>query len=117
MRAAYVTELGPPENIQLGELAEPKLGALDVLVRTQALAVNFVDTLIRSGRYPTPKTFPFVIGRDLVGVVAATGDAVDGFRAGDGVWCNSLGHGGRQGSFAGYAAVPSERLYPLPAGA
>ena len=69
MRAAYVTELGAPENIVLGELPEPTLGALDVLVRTEALAVNFVDTLVRSGRYPTPKIFPFVVGRDLVGVV------------------------------------------------
>lgn len=117
MRAAYVTELGPPENIQVGELAEPRLGASDVLVRTQAMAVNFVDALVRSGRYPTPKSFPFIIGRDLVGVAAATGDAVEGFGVGDAVWCNSLGHGGRQGSFAEYAAVPSERLYPLPAGA
>lgn len=117
MRGAYVTELGPPENIQIGALGEPKLGPLDVLVRSEALAVNFVDTLIRSGRYPTPKTFPFVIGRDVVGAVAATGQAVDGFRVGDAVWCNSLGHDGRQGSFAEYAAVPSDRLYPLPAGA
>ncbi len=31
-----------------------------------------------------------------------------------GFWCNSLGHEGRQGSFAGYAAVPADRLYPLP---
>lgn len=117
MRAAYVRKLGPPENIEVGELAEPALGAFDVLVRTQALAVNFVDTLIRSGRYPTPKTFPFVVGRDLVGVVAARGEAVDGFGVGDAVWCNSLGHRGRQGSFAEYAAVPQDRLYPLPSGA
>lgn len=117
MRAAYVTELGPPENIEVGELAEPTLGAFDVLVQPQAMAVNFVDTLIRSGRYPTPKRFPFVIGRDLVGVVTATGDGVDGFGAGDAVWCNSLGHGGRQGSFAEYVSVPRERLYPLPDGA
>lgn len=117
MRAAFVTELGPSENIQVGELAEPRLGALDVLVRTQALAVNFVDTLIRSGRYPTPKTFPFVIGRDLVGVVAAKGKAVDGFSVGDAVWSNSLGHRGLQGSFAELAAVPHDRLYPLPDGA
>jgi len=96
---------------------EPTLGALDVLVHTQALAVNFVDTLVRSGRFPTPKTFPFVIGRDLVGVVAATGDAVDSFTVGDAVWCNSLGHRGLQGSFAEYAKVPQERLYRLPAGA
>jgi NADPH:quinone reductase-like Zn-dependent oxidoreductase len=32
------------------------------------------------------------------------------------VWCNSLGHGGRQGSLAEYAVVPAERLYHLPAG-
>lgn len=117
MRAAYVTEFGSPENIQVGELNEPILGALDVLVRTQALAVNFVDTLVRSGRYPTPKTFPFVIGRDLVGIVSAKGDAVDGFAVGDAVWSNSLGHRGLQGSFSEYVAVPHDRLYPLPAGA
>lgn len=32
------------------------------------------------------------------------------------VWCNSLGHDGRQGSFASYAVVPSERSYRLPPG-
>lgn len=117
MRAAYVTEPGAPERIQVGEIDEPTLGALDVLVRTQAFAVNYVDTLVRSGRYPTPKTFPFVIGRDLVGVVAEKGGAVDGFRIGDAVWCNSLGHRGLQGSFAEYAAVPHGRLYALPVGA
>jgi NADPH:quinone reductase-like Zn-dependent oxidoreductase len=114
MRAAYVTELGPPEHIRVGDLPTPQAGASDVLVRTQALAVNYVDTLIRSGRYRTPTPFPFVIGRDLVGVVEAVGDAVDGFRVGDAVWCNSLGHNGRQGSFAEHVVVSSDRLYPLP---
>lgn len=117
MRAAYVTELGPPENIRVGELPMPPVSAFEVLVRTHALAVNHVDTLIRSGRYATRTPFPFVIGRDLVGVVAAVGDAIDGFQVGDAVWCNSLGHHGRQGSFAEYAVVPQDRLYPLPHGA
>src|SRR5581483_10393762 len=117
MRAAYVTELGSTDTIRIGELPRPSVGASDVLVRTQALAVNYVDTLIRSGRYPTRTPFPFVIGRDLVGIVAACGDGVDRFRAGDAVWCNSLGHGGRQGSFAEYVVVPQDRLYRLPDGA
>jgi NADPH:quinone reductase-like Zn-dependent oxidoreductase len=117
MRAAYVTELGLSQNIRIGELPRPSVSASDVLVRTQALAVNYVDTLIRSGRYPTCTPFPFVIGRDLVGVVEACGDGVDRFRAGDAVWCNSLGHGGRQGSFAEYVVVPQDRLYRLPDGA
>ena len=56
------------------------------------------------------------MGRDLVGTVAGPGPGTP-FRPGDRVWCNSLGHDGRQGSFAGYAVVPAARLYRLPAGA
>jgi NADPH:quinone reductase-like Zn-dependent oxidoreductase len=37
-----------------------------------------------------------------------------GFKPGDQVWCNSLGHDGRQGSFARFAVVPAEREYHLP---
>src|SRR4029450_7882462 len=80
------------------------------------VVVDPVDTMVRSGAYRTPTPFPFVVGRDLVGGVAEPGAGVPGFVAGDRVWCNSLGHGGRQGSFAEYAVVPAERLYHLPAG-
>jgi NADPH:quinone reductase-like Zn-dependent oxidoreductase len=83
-------------------------------VKNIAFAVNHVDTFVRSGAYKTHTPFPFVIGRDLVGTVAAIGAGVTAFRPGDPVWCNSLGHDGRQGSFAEYAVVPSERLYLLP---
>src|SRR3954468_8967097 len=37
VRAAFVTELGPPENIQVGELPTPEVSAFDVLVQTRAL--------------------------------------------------------------------------------
>lgn len=112
-RAAYITRLGPPEEIRWGELPDPAAGPADVVVRTSAVAVNPVDTFVRSGRYPTPTPFPFVIGRDLVGEVVRAGP---GFAAGDRVWCNSMGHGGRQGTFAYHVMVPAERLYPLPGG-
>ncbi len=116
MRAAYVTELGPAERIHVGELPVPEPGPTDVLVHVTAVAANNVDTFVRSGLYRTPTPFPFVIGRDLTGTVARTGPGVTGFTEGDRVWCNSLGHGGRQGSFATYAVVPADRLYPLPPG-
>jgi NADPH:quinone reductase-like Zn-dependent oxidoreductase len=114
MRAAYVTELGPADAIRVGELAVPAIGPTDVLVRVEVVVVNPVDTLVRSGAYPTPTPFPFVVGRDLVGTVAVAGPGAAGFAPGDRVWCNSLGHGGRQGSFAEFAVVPAERLYRLP---
>jgi NADPH:quinone reductase-like Zn-dependent oxidoreductase len=117
MLAAYVNELGPAESIRYGELPTPAIGPTDVLVRVEAVAVNPVDLFVRDGTWPTPTPFPFVIGRDLVGTVAEAGPGAAGFSPGQRVWCNSLGHGGRQGSFSGYATVPAERLYPLPEGA
>lgn len=116
MTAAYVTAPGPAGAIRVGPLDVPRIGPDEVLVSVHTVAVDPVDTYVRSGRYSTPLPIPFVVGRDLVGRVAAVGSAVRSFAEGDRVWCNSMGHGGRQGSFAEYAAVPVERLYHLPDG-
>ncbi|MFI2431517.1 NADPH:quinone reductase [Streptomyces sp. NPDC018693] len=116
MRAAFIEELGPPENIRYGELPAPVAGPTDVLVAVEAVSVNPVDTFVRSGVFRTPVDFPFVIGRDLVGTVVTAGPGAPGFVPGDRVWCNSLGHGGRQGSAAELAVVPADRLYHLPDG-
>lgn len=116
MRAAYIEHLGPVDEIRYGELPDPRPGPDGVLVRVAATTVNPVDTFIRSGAWRTPVEFPFVIGRDLVGTVVETGAGVTGFRSGDPVWCNSLGHAGRQGAAAELAVVPADRLYHLPPG-
>ncbi len=117
MQAVWIDRLGPVENIRCGELPLPLPGPTDVLVRVEAVAVNPVDTFVRSGAYRTAIPFPFVIGRDLVGTVAGAGSEVTGLAAGERVWCNSMGHSGRQGATAAYAAVAADRLYRLPAGA
>ncbi|MCX3061815.1 NADPH:quinone reductase [Streptomyces beihaiensis] len=116
MRAAFIEELGPPEAIRYGELPEPVAGPTDVLVAVEAVSANPVDTFVRSGVFRTPLQFPAVIGRDLVGTVVSAGPGAPGFAPGDRVWCNSLGHGGRQGAAAERAVVPADRLYRLPDG-
>ncbi|BCT74390.1 hypothetical protein SCMU_02320 [Sinomonas cyclohexanicum] len=116
MQAAFVRELGGTDRIEIGQLPVPEVGPTDVLVRMEASAVNHVDLFVRSGAYQTKTPFPFVIGRDLVGTVAAAGLGVVGFAPGDRVWTNSLGHAGRQGAFSEYAVVAEDRLYPLPDG-
>ncbi|UWE10985.1 NADPH:quinone reductase [Actinacidiphila bryophytorum] len=116
MRGAYVDACGPAEVIRVGEVAEPRVGGTDVVVDVEVSAVNAVDTMVRSGVFRTAMELPFVIGRDLVGTVAAAAPGVPGFRVGDRVWCNSMGHGGRQGAAAQRVAVPGDRLYRLPAG-
>ncbi|WP_326835348.1 NADPH:quinone reductase [Amycolatopsis rhabdoformis] len=114
MRAAYVEQLGGVDEIRVGELPDPVAGPGEVLVDVVATSANPVDTFVRSGLYVTPVPLPLVLGRDVVGRVVA--DAA-GFRAGEWVWSNSLGHGGRQGAAAERAVVPAERLYRLPEGA
>jgi NADPH:quinone reductase-like Zn-dependent oxidoreductase len=116
MRAAYIEQRGPAEDIRYGELPAPVPGPDEVLVDIEVSAVNHVDTFVRSGAWHTPVEFPFVIGRDLVGVVAAVGPVASGFTVGDRVWCNSLGYDGRQGAAAEQAVVPADRLYRLPLG-
>lgn len=115
MRAAYVTEPGPATAIQVGELPVPGIGPAEVLVAVEVVAACAADTFIRSGQYVTPVPFPYILGRDLAGEVAAAGPCAP-FAPGDRVWSNSLGHAGRQGCFAQFAVVPADRLYRLPAG-
>lgn len=113
MRAAYVTRLGPADEIRYGELPAPAPGPGEVLVDVRATTVNPVDTFVRSGAFRTEVPLPLVLSRDLVGTVA---ESACGFAAGEAVWCNSLGHGGRQGAAAEQAVVAADRLYRLPSG-
>ncbi|MGW0022883.1 NADPH:quinone reductase [Rhodococcus sp. NPDC003383] len=116
MHAAYVESLGGVDAIRYGLLPVPRCGPGDVLLRVEAVAVDNVDTFVRSGRFRTEMTFPFVIGRDVVGTVVDRGADVTAPNIGDRVWCNSLGHDGRQGPTSEYTTAPVERVYSLPEG-
>lgn len=116
MKAAYIKQLGDASSIQVGELPDPEIQQTDVLVQVEGVAVDHVDTYVRSGTYKTDIAFPHVIGRDMVGQVIAVGSAVTAFKPGDSVWTNAMGYDGRQGVTSTLAAVPADRLAPVPAG-
>ena len=117
MRAAYIEGFGDPSVIRYGELPDPDPGPGQVLVRVEAVAVNSVDTYLRSGRWRTEASFPLAVGRDLVGTVERLGAGVTGLHPGERVWTNSAGYGGRAGATAELVPVDRERLYRLPDGA
>lgn len=74
MKAAYIEDLCAASGIRYGDLPDPVPDAPgQVLVRVEAVAVNKVDSLVRSGAWQTPVQFPLAVGRDLVGTVAAGG--------------------------------------------
>ncbi|MEI7913279.1 MAG: quinone oxidoreductase [Mycobacteriaceae bacterium] len=81
MRAVEVAETGGPEVLRCVERPEPSPGPGEVLIRTDAIGVNYIDTYFRSGLYPRP--LPFVAGQEVCGTVAAVGDDVAAIAAGD----------------------------------
>lgn len=90
-RAVVVREFGPPETFKVEtiELNPPGEGLIRVSVK--AAAVNFVDTLITSGRYQVKPPLPFIPGGEYAGIVDAVGDGVAGFRPGDRVCGGGMG--------------------------
>ena len=116
MKAAYINQTGPPENIIYGDLPAPKPGPTQCLVKVGVVAVNPVDTYIRGGMIQMPLPSPFIVGCDLAGTVAEIGSGVTRFEPGDRVWGSNQGLLGRQGTFAEYCAVDECWLYPTPEG-
>lgn len=116
MKAAFIRETGPAENIQYGELPTPTPKEAEVLVKVGAVSVNPIDTYIRNGAnyWELPK--PYIPGADLAGEVVAVGPGAKRFKVGDRVWGSNQGFMGRQGVFAEFAAVDEKWLYPTPTG-
>jgi NADPH2:quinone reductase len=115
MKAAYVEQTGPPENIKVGDLPKPAPGPGQELVRVHAVSLNPIDLYIRSGMVAFPLSFPYIIACDLAGTVEAPGPGCKRLKAGDRVWGSNQGLLGRQGVASQYAAVGEEWLYPTPA--
>ena len=116
MKAAFIEQTGPAENLRYGELATPRPAVSQVLVRVQSVSVNPIDTYIRSGLVKMDLPMPFVVGCDLAGVVEEVGVAVSQFKVGDRVWASNQGLFGRQGTFSQYAAVDASWLHAIPDG-
>lgn len=99
MKAFTVTRYGK-DGLRAAQVAEPTLGAHDVLIAVAAASVNPLDTMIRDGEFKQLIKYkrPFVLGHDLSGVVTAIGPAVTRFGVGDAVY--SRPRDGRIGTFA-----------------
>jgi NADPH2:quinone reductase len=78
------------------------------VVKLAASGVNFVDVYFREGRYKAA-ALPFVLGQEGAGVITDVGAEAKSVKVGDRVaWT------GVQGAYAEYAAVPADRLVPIP---
>jgi NADPH:quinone reductase len=109
MRAAVVTEFGPILSHKLGSLPDPAPGPGEVLVTIKATAVNFVDSLVVTGKYQFLPERPFAPGKLPAGVVSGLGAGVQNVKIGDRVLAMA-----EQGGYAERIAVPASACFQLP---
>ena len=88
MRAMILEK--PRQPLQLREVAAPRLGAGQLLVRVATCAVCRTDLHVVDGELPDPK-LPLIPGHQIVGRIQQIGEGVEGFSAGDRVGIPWLG--------------------------
>jgi len=138
MRAILIPKHGGPEVLQYAEIADPKPGPSEVLVRAHACALNHLDLWVRQGLNGVTFPLPLVPGSDIAGELAAVGELATRLRPGDkvvlapGVSCGQcaacaagkdnecrkytlLGYG-RNGGCAEYVVAPEANVLPMPEG-
>src|SRR6201996_4633491 len=108
MRAIRFAETGGPEVLKLVEVDTPTPGPGQILLRHEAIGVNFLETYQRSGLYPMK--LPSGLGGEAAGVVDAVGEGVTRFKVGD----RAGTAGALGGAYADHSLVNAGRAVHIP---
>ncbi len=125
MRAMVYTQYGPPEVLQLREMAKPAPRDNEVLVKIRATTVTIGDTIMRSLKIPGPRWQRFfarlylgirkpkrtILGMELAGDIEAVGQNVTRFKVGDPVFASTFGV--NFGGYAEYKCLPEDGMLAL----
>lgn len=97
-------QIGAGGTLSVQEIAVPRPGAGEVLIKVRAAGVNPVDWKIANSRVGQ------VAGTDVAGVIDSLGEGVTGWKPGDQV----LGFARQSGSYAEYAVIPVNAMARKP---
>ena len=111
MRAVLCSAFTGPEDLHIGEIADPKPASDEILIDVHAASVSFMDQLLVSGLYQMRPPTPFVPGTEAAGIVIAVGDKVTRFQPGDRVAC-----GNWTGGYAERMVAKESKSVLLPTG-
>ena len=81
MRAAVIREFGAPDIFRIEDVATPRPGPGNVLIKILAAGVNRFDQYIRESSVVPELRFPHILGADAAGEIADVGERVEGFRS------------------------------------
>jgi NADPH:quinone reductase len=107
MKAVVADPLGGPEALKYIDQPTPQPSPGEVLIKLEAIGVNFIDVYFRNGTYKAPES-PVKLGSEGAGTIAAVGEGVTlpvGQR---------VAYAMTRGSYAEYAVVPQQTVVALP---
>src|SRR6266702_3466628 len=115
MRAAALDRFGGVETIQMKTLPVPEPD--EVLLRVESAGVGVWDPYEREGEFAKmfgqKPRFPYVLGSDGAGTVAAVGEKVRRFKEGDRAYALALTNP-KGGFYTEYAVVKADNVSPIP---
>ena len=118
MKAILLTGHGGPEMLRYGDAPDPVPGAGEIVVDVYAASVNAADYKVRlgGGAYSGASSlkFPYILGRDFSGTVAALGRGVSEFRVGEAVF--GVMDAGIEGCYAEKVAIAAAIVARKPEG-
>ena len=109
MKALLCTRYGTPDDLEIGEIADPVPGPGEAVVNVSAAALNFFDTLIIAGKYQFKPEMPFSPAAEFAGTVEALGDDVTSVKVGQRVLGYMVSGAARE-----RVTIAAERLVPIP---
>jgi len=107
MKAVRVHKPGGPEGMVYEDVPDPQAGAGQVVVKVEAIGLNFAE--VNRRRHADPASLPMPLGGEAAGTVAEVGVGVTGFKVGDRVAFNGV-----PGAYAELVAAPAARLVRVP---
>jgi len=103
-----IHQYGGPEQMRLEALPAPHPGPDEVVIRQEAIGVNFIDIYFRTGLYKFP-ALPGTPGTEGVGVIEAVGSNVHTLQVGQ-----RVAYAGVLGAYADRRAIAASRVVPVP---
>ena len=117
MQVVAIDQFGGPETMASHAVPLPEVGPDDVLIHIESAGVGVWDPFEREGGFAkmfgTKPRFPYVLGTEGAGTVAAVGEHVSRFKPGDRVYAAALANP-KGGFYAEYAVVPADNVSRVP---
>ncbi len=77
MMQVQLNQFGSPSELKLVEIKIPSPKTGEIVIKAEAIGVNYSDTLRRRNKYFQPTPLPYVLGSEVVGRIVSIGEGVN----------------------------------------